>query len=105
MTADAKAPYRDAAPLVVHEGDPPGRRWVIHAHLNFVLVGPFGNEHGCRWCTYRDAPKRGKRCFGRRAWFGFGRAACPPRAHHHVECVHCGRDWLEATCDEAEGLR
>lgn len=92
--------YRDA-PMVVHEADPPGRRWKVHSHAN-----PIGQDAGgsrvqtCRWCGIGAAPRRALRCFGRRA-FWFGRLLCPRRAHHHVVCVYCGRDWLEATCDDA----
>jgi hypothetical protein len=94
-------PYRET-PITVFKDDPPGPRWVIHSHMDLVGKTSGGLAvNACRWCRVGMPPRRAQRCFGRRRWW-FGRWLCPPRAHHHVECVHCGRDWLEATCDEAK---
>ncbi len=92
-------PYREA-PLVVRAGDPPGPRWVIHSHYEHILTHQGTNYRCCRWCN-SVTPNRKNRCRGRRRFIWFGTWLCPARAHHHVNCRYCGRDWLEATCDEA----
>ena len=99
MSAD---PYRNA-PIVMRASDPPGPRGVIHPFAEPEGRHPKGGAvvSICRWCHVVIPPRREFRCHGRRRFVWFGAWLCPRRAHHHVNCVHCGRDWLEATCDEA----
>lgn len=74
-------------------------RWIIHPH---------DVSDRCSWCELLKPDRirlwceltRSKRCFGKQQWFFFGKKTCPERAHHHVSCRNCGRDWLEATVDE-----